>query len=61
MYDPNGQATRYYLKDLEQQALDCIESNKHSSPLTVGPISAMIAICGVVFGLIVLIGQAHQI
>lgn len=61
MYDHNTQATQFYLKDLERQALDCVENGKHRSSRRPGPIWAVIAVSCIVVGLIGLAGQVQLI
>ncbi len=61
MYDHNTQATQFYLKDIERQALDCVENSKHRSPFVSRPVLAMIAVSGIVAGLISLFDSALSI
>ncbi|MEX0345493.1 MAG: hypothetical protein AB3N20_11260 [Rhizobiaceae bacterium] len=61
MYDHNTQATQFYLKDIERQAIDCMERDKFRSPLISRPLLAIIAASGIAIGLIGLFGSTQLI
>ena len=61
MYDHNTQATQFYLKDLERQAIDCMERNNNRSPLISRPVFVFIATSVIAVSLIGLYGGSQLV
>ena len=61
MYDHNTQSVQFYLKDLERQAMECIDMDGSGRTSFRSTVISMVAACGIAIGLIGIIGSTPSV